>query len=101
MNENSREPTKTHIQWLYTEADDYDALHYCDAVESWDFLDTDYSRPKFTAACGLHARFEAPGMFARIGRLRCESCCAAVGITSGNGCPRNDESVRHVRQRAD
>ena len=82
----------TLLQWLYTAADNYDFLHYCEAVENWGFIDATGSIWE-TAACGLKAEFNAPGLLSRLGRPRCPACCAAIGIKAGNGCPANERET--------
>lgn len=41
-------------------------------------------------ACGEFARLHIPGLFSRMGQLRCRLCCLVAGVPPGYGAPFND-----------
>jgi len=46
-------------------------------------------------ACGRTAAYlSIPGMFSRMGAMRCTGCCRALGYPPGKGSPKNDEACR-------
>lgn len=94
---------KTKYQWLYTSKDKHKFLHYVHGLTDWDEAawklresQFDGARP-WTAACGLSALFDFPGLLSRIGAKRCVKCCESIGITAGIGCPVNDEKCELVK----
>jgi len=48
-------------------------------------------------ACGRTAAYLAiPGMFSRMGAMRCTGCCRALGYPPGKGSPKNDPACRVI-----
>lgn len=48
-----------------------------------------------TAACGRTlAGASIPGVFTRMGAMRCTGCCRALGLPPGKGSPKNDDACR-------
>jgi hypothetical protein len=46
-------------------------------------------------ACGRMAEgLWIPGMFSRMGAMRCTGCCRALGYPQGKGSPKNDDACR-------
>jgi hypothetical protein len=41
-------------------------------------------------ACGLMDSLHMPGIFSRMGAVRCPACCRAAGVPSGHGNPFNE-----------
>ena len=39
--------------------------------------------------CGISGRFFMPGIFSRLGAMRCKKCCKLAGIYRGYGAPYN------------
>jgi hypothetical protein len=90
---NLDELKKTKYEWLA----DYKAerLHFFaefSSTESWDTL-VDAGSLELTPACGVTARYHAPGVFSRIGMPRCGPCCDVIGLPAGDGCPINDKEL--------
>lgn len=45
--------------------------------------------------CGRTAAFlSIPGIFTRMGAMRCTGCCKALGYPQGKGSPKNDDACR-------
>lgn len=48
-------------------------------------------------ACGrTAAEVYIPGMFTRMGAMRCKGCCRAMGFPPGKGSPKNDAECRKI-----
>lgn len=48
-------------------------------------------------SCGRTAAVVTiPGLFTRMGALRCEGCCRATGMPQGKGSPKNDDACRQL-----
>jgi len=45
-------------------------------------------------ACGRRTELWIPGIFSRMGLLRCSRCCRILGYPEGRGSPKNDERCR-------
>lgn len=45
------------------------------------------------AVCGLHARWDMPGLGSRFGLARCAHCCHTLGIPAGTGTPANEKET--------
>ena len=46
-------------------------------------------------ACGRTAKsLHIPGIFTRMGAMRCVGCCRATGMPQGKGSPKNDDECR-------
>ena len=94
--------TKTKYQWLYTDHDDHEFLHFVESVSSWDencwvLHDSQFVEPNrlpWTSACKLNVHFSFPGIFSRMGAMRCDACCDAIGITKGKGSAINDSTCQ-------
>ncbi len=99
--------TKTKYQWLYTDHDDHEFLHFVESVSSWDeacweLHDSQFGSsdtPPWTSACGVNVLFSFPGIFSRMGAMRCDACCDAISITKGKGSAINDDTCRKIRVR--
>lgn len=109
--------TKTKYQWMYTPHDDYEALHFVEAVPDWndkywEIYESQFDQDSndneangddkyadvmpWTSACGLNVFYSAPGMFSRMGLFRCNACCDAIGISHGKGSAINDDTCQIV-----
>ena len=47
-----------------------------------------------TTTCGVRTTLNVPGLFSRMGELRCKKCCRKLGIPDGFGSPKNDIKLR-------
>lgn len=53
--------------------------------------------PALTTACGRTLRgLVIPGIFTRMGAMRCKQCCRRVGLPEGRGSPKNDNRCREI-----
>jgi hypothetical protein len=95
--------TKTKYQWMYTARDDHEFLHFIESIADWgneyweihdNQFDSETGTFPWTSACGLNVHFSAPGMFSRMGAMRCDSCCDAIGISRGKGSAINDDTCK-------
>jgi len=43
-----------------------------------------------TTVCGLRGTFYMPGLFSRMGALRCKECCKRLDVPQGRGAPFNN-----------
>ena len=50
-----------------------------------------------TLDCGIKATTVLiPGVFSRLGCMRCVRCCAKTGLPTGKGAPKNDRECRRI-----
>lgn len=53
-------------------------------------LDGEMIEAMGTTLCGLSGRLVMPGIFSRMGAIRCPECCKKMGIAEGKGNPFNE-----------
>jgi hypothetical protein len=64
-------------------------LHRVSTIE-WDDPENDEMiSGKGMTVCGRAGWLHMPGIFSRMGLVRCRICCARMGIPQGNGAPFN------------
>lgn len=63
------------------------ALHRISSI-AWDEADEMISG-KGVSVCGRRRHFRMPGIFSRMGLMRCQTCCELLGVPEGNGAPFN------------
>lgn len=86
------------LDWLITPYGD--VLHHATLTpeqeaecEEWGGL---YDVP-VTLDCGLRrTTVHIPGVFSRMGRMRCVRCCAKTGLPPGKGSPKNSDECRRI-----
>lgn len=82
--------------WVYDHtAELLHALHGEKLDHTWEYA-VDQFRDNgiaMFAECGTHAHWWWPGIFSRLELARCDGCCTAVGIPTGNGTPDNDPTT--------
>ena len=67
-----------------------DLLHHMN-TDDWD----DETGGPGVTTCGLSYDWWCiPGIFTRMGAMRCEQCCDALGYPHGKGSPKNDDACR-------
>ena len=75
-----------------------DRLHHVTLPE--DISDADdvcFGTPPLTTTCGRTiVGLSIPGIFTRMGAMRCTACCRKLGIPAGKGSPKNDDECRRV-----
>jgi hypothetical protein len=53
--------------------------------------------PALTTACGRTMKgLVIPGIFTRMGAMRCRQCCMRLGFPPGKGSPKNDDRCRRI-----
>lgn len=77
-------PDRWRQRWLVGK--NWEALHRIAAVR-WD--DEDEISGRGRTVCGRRGHFTMPGMFSRLGLIRCARCCKRLGIPGGRGAPFN------------
>lgn len=60
----------------------------------WDWRQLD--GPIRLACKATAAWVSIPGLFARMGAMRCRRCCKAKGFPEGKGSPKNDVACRVI-----
>lgn len=80
-------------EWTWVTVGDADALHAvatepADADEDWG--------GEGTTACGQAGWLAIPGIFSRMGEVRCAECCTRTGMPAGSQSPKNDDRCRPV-----
>jgi hypothetical protein len=86
------------VDWLVSKK--WNRLH---AVLTWSEEDRESMAVEWAVnhpvrlACGRTAGSVCiPGMFTRMGALRCRDCCKATGLPPGKGSPKNDDACREL-----
>lgn len=51
-----------------------------------------------TTVCGKDGHWIVPGLFSRMGALRCRQCCRKIGVPGGRGTPWNDKTLSKEEQ---
>jgi hypothetical protein len=82
------------IEWDWVDMDD-EYLH-CPSV--WNDEDYNAYDEEAETWCGQRGHGSIPGVFSRMGRPRCPTCCQTVGMPEGIGSPKNDDQARPVAQ---
>jgi hypothetical protein len=74
-----------------------DRLHHVTLPEDADEDTICFGVETLTAACGRPLRgARIPGIFTRMGAMRCDGCCRALGLPTGKGSPKNDDECRRL-----
>ena len=75
-----------------------DRLHHVTLpAEITEHDDVCFGMPPVVAACGRTITGASiPGIFTRMGAMRCNACCRALGIPAGKGSPKNDDACRRL-----
>lgn len=79
------------VEWDWVLTRHGDRLH---CPELWDDPEYDAYTEKGRTACGRKSALTIPGVFTRMGAMRCEHCCRITGFPPGKGSPKNDDSCR-------
>jgi hypothetical protein len=62
-----------------------------------DLDDIAFAGGPLTAACGRRLKWAViPGVFTRMGAMRCTGCCRARHLPQGKGSPKNDDDCRRL-----
>jgi hypothetical protein len=80
--------------WLYTDNNRSGGrLHHAASLEdpAWWYIALS---GKAVMTCGLRGAFRIPGIISRMNMPRCARCCDRLGISRGDGSPKNDEALR-------
>lgn len=83
--------------WLVTKS--RNRLHHADLsdVQAQDMYDDRHLLEDATLSCGRTASYVSiPGVFIRIGAMRCVGCCRVLGYPEGKGSPKNDNDIRLI-----
>lgn len=83
------------VDWFVTRT--YNRLHWADLTEEQLSAVPEYwSIPgPVKLACGRTAAWlHIPGVFTRMGAMRCVRCCDVQGLPHGKGSPKNDDACR-------
>lgn len=83
--------------WLVTRA--WNRLHFADLTNDQlaEMYDWRQLHGRFRLACGRTAKYVSiPGLFTRMGAMRCVGCCRAKGYPPGKGSPKNDDQCREL-----
>jgi hypothetical protein len=86
---------RTTAEWDWVKIGDGFRLHAVHAITNEDTVDDDWIGYG-TTACGRGGTLSIPGLFSRMGSVRCETCCNRTGLPGGNGSPKNDEQSRSL-----
>ncbi len=73
-------------------------LHWADVTGHDDEIKDEWAvTSEITLACGVKTDYLAiPGMFTRMGAMRCKRCCRKLGYPEGKGSPKNDPAIRKI-----
>lgn len=79
------------VEWDWVVTKSYGVLH---CPVKWD--DPDYTAwvDNGATACGVCGELHIPGIFSRMGKMRCKRCCTTIGFPQGVGSPKNDDACR-------
>lgn len=83
--------------WFVTQ--NYNRLHWADLTAEQLSTVPEYMAAlgPIRLACGrVASRVAIPGIFTRMGAMRCTGCCRATGMPQGKGSPKNDDACRKV-----
>jgi hypothetical protein len=87
--------------WLVTAEWDWvwlgagNVLHAVDTLDNADTVDDDWYGVGRTE-CGQGGHMTIPGLFSRMGAIRCVRCCKATGMPQGEQSPKNDDGCRPI-----
>lgn len=87
--------TLVHYDWVVSRS--WNRLHFADLTnEQYETLADEGMLPgPVKLKCGRTAGSIAiPGLFTRMGAMRCTGCCRATGMPPGKGSPKNDDQCR-------
>jgi hypothetical protein len=72
-------------------------LHHVKLPPDVEDLDDIFRLAPMAAACGKTLQGACiPGVFTRMGAMRCTGCCRALGLPPGKGSPKNDDECRRI-----
>jgi hypothetical protein len=83
--------TKTWNLLHYAQPEDISEERHADIAAEWAIPGPVRLACGRTAAC-----LWIPGIFTRMGAMRCTGCCRAMGLPEGKGSPKNDAACRAI-----
>jgi hypothetical protein len=83
------------VDYDWTISTSGDLLHHVTLPSDVEDIDDLWYVGPIAAACGRKLKApRIPGVFTRMGAMRCERCCKALGLPLGKGSPKNDDECR-------
>jgi hypothetical protein len=83
--------SRTVAEWDWVVTKSYSRLH---APLDWDDPEYHACVDDGRTACGLSGWLSIPGIFTRMGAMRCRHCCRMTRMPPGKGSPKNDDACR-------
>ncbi len=84
--------------WAIIDYDDYRSLHYILDC-NWSEFTQEYYIDHALLGCNVESTAKIPGLFSRMGDMRCTVCCDIVGYPYGKGSPKNDIALKDALEK--
>jgi hypothetical protein len=82
-------------EWDWVVTKTWSRLH---APLDWDDPDEEMHVEDGRTVCGHSGLLLVPGVFTRMGAMRCKHCCRMTGMPPGRGSPKNDDACRPIAE---